>query len=512
MKKLFTVMAAVLLAATAMAAELNIYASGLKAGTTYADNTVEIQYVLNTPATALAMEIYDDGGNVIATIPVTGADFLTKGAHAAIVSLADVPGGTWAWGLKATGAPNPAPDGQEDDPILEQVNPAGDVRYIFYNPQGVVVDNSFESEHFGWVYVSDAMDGDTDGMTETSKTQKRGLFIYNQLLDFVYDQHNVGLLGGVEFRDGRQGMRRLETDEEGLVYMCDNNTVDPVTTGVWCMNPADTAAPFTEVLSVAKRGTIYTKACSAVPAGAGADKVLYLLDNMERIVRYPIGQGIPFEGDPDQVVVADLSTYNLVNSESTMRSDKRGGFWIGQNRGQLDGYPMLAHVSGAGVVDWMMQLGLNDEIAPSSAYRGSCGVSADGKYVAIGGAKSVNLYEVSYKGSGEVKNITRIVDYEFPNIGTNIDGIAFDVANNIYVISASSEYLHIFSMPKDDNTFVTPAAVRYAVESKNPSALDNVNAVKAVKGVYDITGRYLGESADNLPKGMYIINGEKVVK
>lgn len=47
------------------------------------------------------------------------------------------------------------------------------------------------------------------------------------------------------------------------------------------------------------------------------------------------------------------------------------------------------------------------------------------------------------------------------------------------------------------------------------TAIDNTDAQSGLtnaKGVYTITGFYLGENADNLPMGVYIINGKKVVR
>ena len=196
-----------------------------------------------------------------------------------------------------------------------------------------------------------------------------------------------------------------------------------------------------------------------------------------------------------------------------MRADKKGGFWIFQNRSQLDGYPMVAHFNRKGENDFMIMQGMNEDLAPTTGSRGAGGVSIDGKYMAFGGGKSVNLYEVAYKGSGEIKSVTKVTEYEFPNIGTNIDGIAFDVANNIYVVSASSEYLYVFAMPTMENTFTTPAPSKYLIESKNETGVEDLRGGKLMqKGVYDLTGKYLGESADNLPAGMYIVNGKKLVK
>lgn len=48
--------------------------------------------------------------------------------------------------------------------------------------------------------------------------------------------------------------------------------------------------------------------------------------------------------------------------------------------------------------------------------------------------------------------------------------------------------------------------------AKVPTAIENVNAKASAKGVYSISGQYLGEDINALPKGVYIINGAKVVK
>lgn len=47
-----------------------------------------------------------------------------------------------------------------------------------------------------------------------------------------------------------------------------------------------------------------------------------------------------------------------------------------------------------------------------------------------------------------------------------------------------------------------------------PTAIDNTEAVKSVKGIYTITGQYMGEMNvwSTLPAGVYVVNGEKLVK
>ena len=48
--------------------------------------------------------------------------------------------------------------------------------------------------------------------------------------------------------------------------------------------------------------------------------------------------------------------------------------------------------------------------------------------------------------------------------------------------------------------------------AKMPTAIENTEAVKSAKGIYTITGQYLGENIEILPAGVYVVNGVKVVK
>ena len=44
------------------------------------------------------------------------------------------------------------------------------------------------------------------------------------------------------------------------------------------------------------------------------------------------------------------------------------------------------------------------------------------------------------------------------------------------------------------------------------SVVTSGNTTPAVRGVYSLDGRYLGNDVSKLGKGLYIVNGEKVVK
>ena len=48
--------------------------------------------------------------------------------------------------------------------------------------------------------------------------------------------------------------------------------------------------------------------------------------------------------------------------------------------------------------------------------------------------------------------------------------------------------------------------------AKMPTAIENTEAVKSAKGVYTITGQFVGEDINVLPAGVYVVDGVKVVK
>lgn len=48
--------------------------------------------------------------------------------------------------------------------------------------------------------------------------------------------------------------------------------------------------------------------------------------------------------------------------------------------------------------------------------------------------------------------------------------------------------------------------------AKMPTAIDNTEVKANVKGIYTITGQYVGENFEVLPAGVYVVNGVKIVK
>ena len=70
--------------------------------------------------------------------------------------------------------------------------------------------------------------------------------------------------------------------------------------------------------------------------------------------------------------------------------------------------------------------------------------------------RRVAVFSINYDGEN-VPTISQL--YETSVYGTNVDGIAFDVADNLYVASATKERLYVYATPKGagENIFTTPA-------------------------------------------------------
>ena len=468
MKKLFFFAAAALFAMGINAAELNIYASQLKSGEV-TDGKVEISYLLNAPATALELQILNADNSVLSAIPLTDEALLTKGAHTATVDLSQIADGTYTWAIKAVAAPTEA--------VVEVTDNAAE-EYSFYLPQGLEVDKNPESAFFGQIYVTESTNGAADGGTATTKATKQGIFIYDALLTKLNADRLQGYTGNVTFAETRQGPKRLAVAEDGMVFVCDNGAE---TSGVWMMDPANPDADFKPVLDLSKRGTAFTTVSSLDVVGAGEQRVLYTMDGIGvdqgNAYSYAVGTAeTPFAGEP--VSVFDVKVISMASTDNSIRFDGRDGFWIAQHRWGDDAYKALSHINAKGERDFASDKTLLP-FANNISYRGSMNLNADKTLLAFGSDKKGIVFSIAYDGETGAPALTKL--YETAALGTNIDGLAFDYAGNLYVASASSERMYAFATPKADNSCVTPAAKKYMlVVSNTNTGLYNLDQCIAV--------------------------------
>ena len=450
--------------------QLNIFAYDLKAGEV-TDGKVTIDYKLNAKATAVEIQLLDAEGAVKKTFDATG---LKKGANQQIVDLAGVAAGTYNWAIKATAKPT-----------AEMVNVLDydQKLYNFYLPQGIAIDNSPESPFFGRIYVSESIDGQSDGATDRTKATKQGIFIYDPLHTDITNQGLVGYKGSLKTACSASGDRvsfkRVVVDKDGYVYV---NSLDANVGGVYRLDPANPKADLVPVLDTTKRGTLYAPISSILVEGQGEDKVLYTAENFVAsaskgsINKYAIGNATNFAGKADTVIL-NSSDYALGISDNQFVSDGRGGFWGCQHRWGYDVWSAVYHINANKVRDYVIMKDVNTDVLPQSTdvttYRGVIAINEAKTLLAIPTKSRVVVYNIAYNAETGVPTLTEA--YRTGAIfGTNIDGLAFDLAENLYVMSASKEKMFAFATVKAENNCTTPAAkASKIVVAGTGTAIDN---------------------------------------
>jgi len=115
--------------------------------------------------------------------------------------------------------------------------------------------------------------------------------------------------------------------------------------------------------------------------------------------------------------------------------------------------------------------------------------------------------EDSYFGFSTVKG------GEFTISFADVEGREFDLIDLETGVKVAVMEGETYSFVAAANT-VADYRFKLVERAKLPTAIENTEAVKTVKGVYTITGQYLGEMNvwNTLPAGVYVVNGEKLVK
>lgn len=456
-KVLFLLSLLFLFAAGMSASELNIYASGLRVNSVNAEtNEVTIDYFLNAPATALEFQLLNAStGAIVKTVAITGSGNLAKGSHSGVsLDLSDAVGGTYKWALKATA---------EANATLTEVSRAES----FYATRGVAINNYPETDGFGNIYVSMCTSGTSNSIAKT-----KGIFVYNPLITCLNTSSTTGIADASWPSEGAGSTAvgspyRVTIAEDGDLYISSSKT----TTGVWKLPNGN---PSEALVKIVGGGTPY----GLCVTGIGSSRILYTLDGISysngyigNLYSYAIGNNpLPYEGGSTTFRTA--AQINVGNAHCAIESDKNGGFWIAQNRStDASGLSILAHLTSTGVKNYNSStagLGL------SNATRGGMAVNKDGSLVAIcTESGKVKVFSISY--TNEVPTLT--LKYTTASVGTNVDGIAFDYANNLYVVSSTSERLHIFAPTNAENNCTTPAA------SSRTITLSTLISVTPVTGV-----------------------------
>jgi hypothetical protein len=83
--------------------------------------------------------------------------------------------------------------------------------------------------------------------------------------------------------------------------------------------------------------------------------------------------------------------------------------------------------------------------------------------------------------------------------------------DNVTGMTVAMEEGAEYTFAQAANTTV-PARFEVIAAPKATTAIENVEEAAKATGIYTMTGQYMGRDFTNLPAGVYVVNGVKIVK
>ena len=491
MKKSFIAATLALGAAiSAHAAIPNIYACGL--GLAYANGEHVFSYSLNTAATSVDIEIYDLQDNLLATYPSTG---LAQGENTFTVKIKET--GSFYWKLKATAASTAEQSGPvatRDD--SKTAYPGSDLAWSRLRSIAVN-DNPWRSD-FGSVYATNCgASANFDGLLKFSNCM-------------VPDNGGKSYRGGVSW-NGQSSPNDVYVAQDGKLYLSDWSDKN---SGVYVADNEDLSANFSAVFVGSRAGNglvtsvddvaVCGSASTCCTKGEDEELVLYTFDedlDGGGLYRYDLGTtDLPWNSAPTKKLGR---TFTFGGEEITIsagacarvRWDKRDGLWLCHS---VAGTTTLLHFNGNDEVDFCQKISNVTENA-------ACGfaVNHDGSYLAISNGKYVHFYDVEFSEAG-VPSIAEDTDEKISTGVTNLFGLAFDYAMNLYIASTGNG-IYVYAMPKADNTCSVRSCKSFS--DGQVVGVDDVAVAddEAIEAVYTLTGAAVAADIDALAPGVYIV-------
>lgn len=348
-------------------------------------------------------------------------------------------------------------------------------KFYYYLPQDVKVNNNPYSDHFGKIYVLETYDGANDGKSQHSKTQKAGIYVYDQNLNL--ENYAKGYLP--------EGVVLIQYESGYQYRVLHRLAIDPITSDVafiqsktnqlWVADPDNLNAAAQNILG-GKAATYASSMCY------DADGNLYIFGYTSNAAKT---EAIIYKKERNQdnlQLFANLGTWENTNDRNSLSADGEGGLWVISRYGG-NSWGHFYHINKNGEVDLKIQsdgTNLSMPVSPQSRSvvpmnmpvkfdRGHLAYDAERKILAIGGDSKVTLFKASYDASGAPS-----LEYwiSTPEMLSNVDGLAFDYAGDLYVMSATTERFYKFAVPTQENTCTTPAPESQKLWA-NPLILDD---------------------------------------
>ena len=344
----------------------------------------------------------------------------------------------------------------------------------FWFAYGVGVNNCPESEYFGNIYISNPR--------HSSDSLQTGFYKYSP--ELVLDES-------------------IFVDGEKVGYKPANVTLANEVDAIQRM----AVSPKDGTVSFVQWNTAPFAAYGMDPANLAGDAV-----NLTEGINQPVALCYDHEGSLCVLSFDKNSIYSIYiikDGETTkffsqagwvagawceLASDGQGGFYVMSGKlGEVGGVKnvvtaaKLQHISKNAEIDLtVLPGGAELDAAPSTFNRLRLAYDLKHDVFAIVGDKKVNLYNATYDAETGAPTLTKWIST--PEIGNNVDGVAFDYAGDLYVVSAAVERFYKFVVPTEENICEVPAAKNQAIKlgaQCTVTVLVNEEAMGTVSGAGD---------------------------
>lgn len=412
-------------------------------------NSYTFSFTPNASATTGRLVVYNgDTKAQVAEFAISAP--LTKGVKKEVtINKEDLPkllGMTWAVELSGKAV--------ESISVLHNYDDVA--KYGFNRPQDVAIDNNPESDFFGRMYIALPKAGGT-----SYSDAQAGIVVFDPL----HKRLASGLKAtGVSLTsDDRLGMHRI--------------AVNPVTNKVYYAKSQSSTAIYEltpDATNILSDGGTAKNAISGISAITNANSLcfdaegaMYVMDNAASGtgIIYKVSNGVAEEWKK-------TTGYLWGNADNALASDGRGGIWVAVQRYTLDNCYSLSHVNKNKEIDFTLSKSSSAALKAlfpddSNAFsrRGHVAYNPKDDILAFGTNRCVALFKVTYGTSG----ISLELIGRTPTITkteANIDGLAFDYAGNLVVLSATSERFYHYTVPTDNNVCLVPAKSTLTIDGE----------------------------------------------
>ena len=387
--------------------------------------------------------------------------------------------------------------------------------YKFFSPYGLAVNNCEESKSFGRIFATETSTNAISKTTYMSSSANGGIgtgvYAFDPLFDPIKNEN-----GGYGFKCGMTtsatgakysdvseyilDVKRLAVSEDGRLFVGRQN---PNYTGLWEINPNDLNLSGSMIFGETDK-THNIIAMSV--QGSGENLKIALLENAKpgfsataannKLNIYNLGGAWSWaEGAPSKAiatkVVCPQHTNICFNPDGTavMVGQYKAGFTASDTTPSYENYLLSS-----GTANWA------DIITQS--WGGAMAWNVDGTLFAMAnGRYTVGVYSVDVNAEG-VPTFTEKWSFT-TTCGSYTTALAFDVANNLYVASNSSEVIKCWVLPNKEAVTVS-ASSQYTTSGVEDVLQPVVAKAYGARGEIHIQGEFNSLS-------VYTMSGQAVV-